>query len=143
MLSAQGSRIHDARTDLRSDLSILAQGLPAVLRAGLSAMFFIRRLCGGLAGLSAVIMAGCFGLTIHLINPVLLGEKCKPIIIRDGDKALRFARRGVFFLLARRLFGGTCPLMGDPIHSHSFLLDVLYFVAGSLTAIRSAGILTT
>jgi hypothetical protein len=27
--------------------------------------------------------------------------------------------------------------------SFSFLLDVLYFVAGSLTAIRSAGILTT
>ena len=102
MLSAQGSRIHDARTDLRLDLPIFAQGLPAlrlaclpaVLRAGLSAMFFIRRLCGGLAGLSAVIMAGCFGLKIHLINPRLLGEECKPIIIRDADKALHLVFPG-------------------------------------------------
>jgi hypothetical protein len=44
-------------------------------------MFFIRRLCGGLAG--------CFGLKIHLINPVLLGEECKPIIIRDAGAAPR------------------------------------------------------
>ena len=55
-------------TDLRSDLPILAQGLPAVRRAGLPAVLFIRRLCGGLAGLlvvflaglPAVILAGCF-----------------------------------------------------------------------------------
>jgi len=49
-------------------LPISAQGLPAVILAGLPAVrleglpavFFIRRFYGGLAGLSAVFLAGCF-----------------------------------------------------------------------------------
>ena len=30
---------------------------------------------------------------VNLINPWLLGEKCKPIIIRDADKAVHFVPR--------------------------------------------------
>jgi hypothetical protein len=39
-------------------LLISDQGLPAVRRAGLPAIIFIRRLYGGLAGLSAVHLEG-------------------------------------------------------------------------------------
>jgi hypothetical protein len=40
------------------DLPISAQGLPAVRRAGLPTVFFIRRSPGGLEGLPAVLLAG-------------------------------------------------------------------------------------
>jgi hypothetical protein len=41
---------YDSNPDLRLDLPIFAQGLPAVFMAGLPAIFFIRRFYGGLAG---------------------------------------------------------------------------------------------
>jgi hypothetical protein len=58
-------KFQDSNPDPRSDLPILAQGLPAVF----------------LAGLPAVIMAGCFR------KMWLLGDKFKPSIIGDADKA--------------------------------------------------------
>jgi hypothetical protein len=42
------------------DLPILAQGLSAVFVADLPAVLFIRHPSGGLEGLSAVLLAGCF-----------------------------------------------------------------------------------
>jgi hypothetical protein len=35
--------------------------------------------------------------------------------LSQAKKGDFFARRGVFPLPARHLFGGTCPLMGDPV----------------------------
>jgi len=57
----KAGKFHDSNPDLRSDLPISAQGLPAGCRAGLPAylwwvypaVIFIRRLYGGLKGLPA------------------------------------------------------------------------------------------
>ena len=72
-------------TDLRLDLPIFAQGLPAFFLAGLRAVF--------LACLPAVFLADLRVYPPSLWQAVLgksgcCAEKCKPIIIRDTDKTV-------------------------------------------------------
>ena len=56
--SQNGVKTHDLNPDLRSDVPISAQGLPAICLEGLSAVFFIRRpFYQPLEGLYAVFMA--------------------------------------------------------------------------------------
>jgi len=57
------------------DVPILSQGLPAVIVEGLPAI--------RLKGLSAFLLAGCFR------KKWLIGEKCKPFMIRDADGVIR------------------------------------------------------
>jgi len=51
---------------------------------------------------------------LYLINPWLLGEECKPIIIRDADKALYWAfPRTIYYLtIVKKRF---IPLNAQPI----------------------------
>jgi len=36
---------------------------------------------------------GHWGVKIYLLNSWMMGEECKPIIIRDGDKSFHFVSR--------------------------------------------------
>jgi hypothetical protein len=60
---------------------------------------------------------------IHLINPWLLGEECKPIIIRDANKAFHLLPQGTLsnFYTNAQLRIGIYFFTSVPLHIYLYL----------------------